>query len=918
MSGQGYYPLQNFAPDEYRGESQNWDISQSSDKKIYIANNKGLLEYNGANWRLYDSPNHTILRSVTVHNERVYTGCYMEFGFWERDEFSNLKYTSLSKKIEDDLLEDEQFWKIVCFDQYVLFQSLHRIYIYNDQTQNFQYVTSIPNLPKVFMVENRVLFQKIDEGLFELENGLSTLISDDPEFKKDIVVNIFALQNKLLIQTQDQGFFILDSSRISKWQTEDSEKINTLSVYCSLQLNDGTFVLGTISEGLYFLSSEGKIMMHIDKKSGLLNNTILSLHEDLDNNIWLGLDNGISVINYNSPYRVYNDTKGVFGAVYTSAFYEGNLYLGTNQGLFYRSINSTEDFKIVEGTKGQVWSLRIIDNTLFCGHNRGTFIIIDSRATLVSDVMGTWDIKPLPQHKNLLLQGNYEGLHVLEKSNGNWQYRNKIEGFNISSRFFEFISGNKVMVSHEYRGVYNLELGPDYRKVNKMEMEKMTALSINSSLTEYNGKLFYFSESGIFEFDPKQNHFIESTLLNQLIVEGEEFISGKLIKDENQYLWAFTKDNIVLLQPGTVDKRPQVLKIPLPLSIRGNIAGYENLIYLGDRNYLLGTANGFIVFNPDKITDPETSIGIHTVEKNKLNQKKVYIAPEAENHLLKATERNLHFSYSVPVYEKFKPVKYQYKLEGIYTNWSDWTKESRVSFTNLPSGDYTFKVRAMVGTKLTQNTAAFDFSIAKAWYVSDWMKTIYFVLLLGVFFSIRFIFTRRYNRQKEKIMLEKKNELAMLQLENEKERIRLRNENLNIEIEAISKELASSYMAIVAKNDLLNAIKNNLNPEKENKSVRAAIKIIDDNLEKNTDWKSFQEAFDNTDRDFLKRIKELHPSITPNDLKLCVYLRLNLSSKEIAPLLNISAQSVEIKRFRLRKKMGLSHGQNLTEYILSL
>jgi len=918
LYGQEYYPVQNFAPDVYRGGNQNWDVSQSPDKNIYFANSTGLMEFNGARWQMYPSPNHTIIRSVKVHQDRIYTGCYMEFGYWEKDEFSNLNYTSLSEKVKDNLLDDEQFWKIICINEWVLFQSFHRIYIYNSQTQTFQFITSEPELPEVFEVENRVFFQKMNEGLFELENGQSILISDYPLFKKNTIINLFSVQNKLLVQTQDRGFFILEQNRVLKWQTEDEAKISSLSVYSSLQLKDGSFILGTISEGLYFLSAEGKIIMHIDKKSGLQNNTVLSLYQDFDNNIWLGLDNGISVLNYTSPFRVYNDTKGVFGSVYSSAVYKGRLYLGTNQGLFCKPLNSADEFRIIDGTKGQVWTLKIIDRTLFCGHNKGTFIINDNQASLISDITGTWDIKPVFQHQNLLIQGNYEGLHILEKRNGNWQYRNKIEGFNISSRYFELIPGNQVLVSHEYKGVYSIALSPDFKKTIAVSLEQVAPLSINSALTGYNDKVYYFSESGIFEYDQELNHFRESKHLSQLILEGEEYISGKLIRDDKQMLWAFTIDNLILLKPGTLDNIPQSLKIALPFSIRENLSGYENLLNLGNSNYLLGTANGYIMFDLDKIIDSESTIIINSVEKNKMNQMSEYISRHEEKYFLKAKEKNIRFNYNVPVYEKFKPAKYQFKLEGIYNNWSDWSDESSVYFTNLPSGDYTFRVRAKIGNKLSQNTASVSFSIAKPWFASGWMKLVYLILFIAVLVIISQFYRRIYNRQKRKIILEKKKELSMIQLENEKERIRLTNENLNYELETISKDLASSYMAIVAKNDLLNAIKNTLQQEKENKSVRSAIKIIDENLESNTDWKSFQEAFDNTDRDFLKKLKELHPSISPNDLKLCVFLRLNLSSKEIAPLLNISAQSVEIKRFRLRKKMNLGHEQNLTDYILNL
>ena len=72
------------------------------------------------------------------------------------------------------------------------------------------------------------------------------------------------------------------------------------------------------------------------------------------------------------------------------------------------------------------------------------------------------------------------------------------------------------------------------------------------------------------------------------------------------------------------------------------------------------------------------------------------------------------------------------------------------------------------------------------------------------------------------------------------------------------------------------------------------------------------------DKDFIKELKTKYPKLTPNDLKLCTYLRLNLSSKEIAPLLNISVRSVEISRYRLRKKMGLPTEINLVDHILSI
>jgi len=594
------------------------------------------------------------------------------------------------------------------------------------------------------------------------------------------------------------------------------------------------------------------------------------------------------------------------------------LYLGTNQGLFYKPLKSTADFKIVDGTKGQVWILKTIDGTLFCGHNSGTFIINNNRADLISDILGTWDIKPILNNNNILIQGNYEGLHILEKKNGKWHYRNKIDGFDISSRYFEIMPHNQIFVNHEYRGVFKLDVTPDFRKIIRYKSEQSAPRSINSGIANYDGNLLYFSDSGFYEFNRQKEQFQKEELLNKLILGGDAYLSGKLIEDENKMFWLFTEGNMIILSPGRIDNEPQITRVALPLSLRENVAGFENLLHLENKTYLLGNSNGYILFDLDKIKDKECFIHISSIEKSKLNENRVCIPLLEKEYKLKANENNLYFNYNVPVYDRFIQTQYQYKLEGIYENWSNFTKESKVSFINLPSGEYTFKVRARIGNKLSANIASYSFYVTKPWYVSGWMILVYIVLFFLLLSVINHLYQVRYYRQKEKMDKEAKKELALMKLENEKEIVILKNDNLNNEVEAINKELASTAMAIVKKNELLNTIKYKLQQEKDNHSVKSALKIIDENMENNTDWKSFQEAFNNTDRDFLKKLKELHPLLTPSDLKLCVYLRLNLSSKEIAPMLNISAQSIEIKRFRLRKKMDLGHEQNLTEYILNI
>ena len=133
-------PITAFTTNDYKAEAQNWSISQSPNKFIYVANNSGLLEYNGAKWKLYPSPNESIVRSVKVINKKIYTGSYMEFGYWEKNKFGNLIYNSLSNSINEKLLEDEEFWTILEIDKWVVFQSLNRLYVYDTLNKNIEII----------------------------------------------------------------------------------------------------------------------------------------------------------------------------------------------------------------------------------------------------------------------------------------------------------------------------------------------------------------------------------------------------------------------------------------------------------------------------------------------------------------------------------------------------------------------------------------------------------------------------------------------------------------------------------------------------------------------------------------------------------------------------------------------------------
>jgi ligand-binding sensor domain-containing protein/DNA-binding CsgD family transcriptional regulator len=893
-------------------------ISQDKNHFLFFANNEGLLECNGTKWNLYKSPNETIIRSVKVVDDIIYTGCYMEFGYWKRLSNGELKYYSLSNKIKNKLFVDEQFWNILNVDKWIIFQSLNRIYIYDTENKNYKIITSNDGILKSFKLDNSIYFQIANKGLFEIENGKSRLVTSDSKIKNSKIVSILPDENGIIIHTQFNSFFKLSNKTITKLNFIDENELQQSISYSSCKLSNGNYVIGTISNGIYIISNTGKIVYNINQIKGLSNNTALSLFEDFDKNLWIGLDNGINCINLQSPVKSYSDNTGKLGTVYATIQFKNKLYIGTNQGLFFKDINSNDQFQFVKGIKGQVWSLFEYDNTLFCGHDLGTFIIEGENANCIYSKYGTFCFRTT-YNKNILLQGNYYGISVLEKQNNQWKFKNKIQGFDYSSKYFELISKNEICVSHEYNGVFKIDVDNNFTQSKNLESLKIDK-GKNAGLIKYNNDIFYAYEEGIFKLNKIDKTFKKDTLLSAIFVK-DKYTSGRMIVDKSNKIWLFSKNYIHYFTLNKLNYQLKENTIPIPSSLTNSMLGYENITLLENSEYLIGTTDGYYIIDIDNLSFKNYSVLISNVSVNKQNEASTSLSITEKGNL-KHEQNNLTFTYSVAEYDKYINAEYQYKLEGFQDSWSLWSAVPTINFKNLSPGDYKFIVRSKIASSNLENSASYTFTILKPWYLTNLALIIYALIFGIVAIFINKQYKNYYQKQNEKLIEENNLLLEIKELENEQQLMKLRNEKLSQDVDNKNKELAVSNMTLIKKDELLSLIKEDLKKTEveENKvnSIKSVISNITKSINKEDSWNTFKDAFENADKDFFKKIKDAHPTLTPNDLRLCAYLRLNLSSKEIAPLLNISVRSVEIKRYRLRKKMDLFHDQGLVDYILSV
>ena len=910
-------PIQSFSPDQYNAANQNWDITQSDENDIFFANNDGLLKYNGSRWTTYSSPNGSIVRSIKAVKNRVYAGLYEDFGYWEKDISGNHIYVSLVNENELTVDNDEEFWNILYYDDWLIFQSFKRLIMYNDVSREIKTFEPSKNIFNSFIVEKRIYYT-LSSGLYTIENGNEKLISNDTRLKNTNqyphILNIFKKDNSILIVTDKLEFLELlpNGNLIDLYSLSTNPLFSGISVFKTIRLKDGGFAIGTVGRGLMLIDKNGNLIKIIDKSQGFINNTILSLYEDSKNNLWLGLDNGISLINSESAFKIYNDSDGILGTVYASKFYKGILYVGTNQGLFYKKPLDTK-FKLVPNTSGQVWSLTIINDSLFCGHNNGSFVIERGFASKIENTTGSWTFRKVSESSELILEGGYSGINVLTKKDDKWVVRNKIKGFDISSRLLEISKNGKIIVSHGYKGIYKLSLSPDFYNLKNVIMDSTVTIGGNASLAKFGNEIYYNFSGGFYKYDELKDVFNRDIFLSNL--SDKELINGIIINDNNNKLWLFSENYMHYVYKDLMSNENKIKSIIFPEKLRKTV--FENISRIKNEEYIIGTNNGYILFDLEKYFLNSPSIQLERVEVSNRNELPFPVTIN-EGLQLDYRTNNINFYFNSSNFQKFETVEYQHLLEGYMEQWSSFNEDSNITFSNLRFGDYNFKVRSKIGNTISDDIKSFEFSIERPWYGSNFMIANYALLLGVLFFIFNNYYVNFYRKKEEKMIRINQSQLELKEIEKKQALMSIENEKLSQDIDGKNRELAISTMSMIKKNQFLSKIKSDLKEAESSSKISSVIKVIDRHLNNQDDWKFFEEAFNNADKDFLKKVKNYHPSLTNNDLRLCAYLRLNLSSKDIAPLLNISLSSVEIKRYRLRKKMNLSRNEGLTDHLLSL
>lgn len=918
--------IENYDKLIYQAGHQNWQIRQADNKWMYFANSSGLLEFDGITWNLYPIKNKQ-LRSILISGKRIYAGGTSEFGYYQANNIGLLTYHSFNTSGWGG-----EVWNIYKNKEIVYFISDGNIHMYNENTG------------KIKSIETYLYFQKIDcsvffnntlyigtvKGVYKLQqnDSLEFLPYTKDLANKKIVSLLVYDKTKLIAITSHAGLYFLEENNCRPYSLNPEADlfIQQNQLFCGA-ISKNRIVLGTVQNGAIITeinNPDGEIEK-FNLSTGLNNNTILSTYFDNADNLWLGADRGINFIDMQSHIRPLFAKISTIGTGYCSITHNGKLYLGTNQGLYQAERDNIE---LVPNANGQIWSLREYDNSLFaCGDNGIT--IISPSETYYLNVKGCWDIKKTKDPDKLML-ALYSGFGVLEKVGNKWTFSHLVPQFFLSTRGF-FVDPK------EENTFWTVDL--IRHKINKISLDKYfskivrakeyslknTVFEENPYIREIENSIVVCTKNGVYRYSFINDSFVQFTELNQML-EGNRYYDY-LDVDGNNNLW-YISDGIMRLiefKNGAYSKRKRSWTLNTEIT-----KGFDNIFNVDPRYAIVTIDNGFLQIDrsKEKVRGEELNLSIRKFYSI-MNDSIISYNNVLPETILPYSQNSIRFLYTATGYGDNKNILYSYKLEGFDETWSTPSSSITKDYTNLSEGRYTFLVKAYkkdTPQKVTQTEL--KFKITPPWYRSAWIYILY--CFISIFSS--YIIIKKLIKHKQKKIIQERNEILAKKIyfeaenkQKDKEILKLQNETLQKDIAYKTQELTGYILNLTQKNEMLQVVKKNavsISKALDEKQTYSMIKqkivkmigLISSNIEHDNDFKIFESSFDFVHQGFLKKLDEKHPDLTRNEKILFAYLKMNLTSKEIASLMNISVRGVEVSRYRLRKKLGLDREVNLSEY----
>lgn len=924
----GLSKITHYTKADYGIETQFWAMAEDDDGVIYFGTNWGISILNGQQWLSVEIPKGSEVRALhQTRDNRIIVGGYNEIGEIKKDEFGQYYYVSLLDLMANEEIDFDFIWQIESIDNLLIFRSFTKLILLLENK-----VTVIPT-NNIFWSANIIDDQIIvssAEDLFILDRDsqkLELIVNADGYNQERIVAVLPYKSGSALVFTRVGNSYLLDyRNKTIVLDKQHFESSNHDQIFCATRSSDGRYLLGTINSYMKYYDPENPESNQF--RSDLQDKTVLHIFESKNGNTWTLLNRGVDCIDNSFP----GTTIFANASIYDTEFHKNRLLIATNQGTYISSKEldsqplATTDFELISGLEAQTWSIQSIDSTIFIGHDFGAFYLDEHfNPVYVNGTYGIWKVIPVSGYKNRLLACGYDGLFLIEKSGNEFKLLQKVESFNESTQdIFPGASPGEFWVAHGYKGIFQIKLNNTLTQViSRVHFTDKNGLPsiYGINISHYNGENIFLTKDGPYTYVDSTNQFSPHAELQEIFKERKEI---SILTQLKQTVW-FIEDNSLgfysLSSPNKLNK-------DLFSSLDGTfITGMEHLYPLNSQTLMVGTNTGLHLYkhtSPIITTSIPTTVTSVSYLDNTDTIRFCKIKPTSAIRL-EHDISSLRFTFSAPQLSSKKDIQYRYKLDNFDNSWSDWTKNASKEFSFLTPGEYSFLVEAKDNQSMKADMVRYPFGILPPWYQTNLAiftgTAATLVFLLGIFLRIK----RGYNKslaEQNRIRKVLELELKQANLEREKKNILKDNTILADNIIGKNKELAN-YTLLLAKNqdllievkDTLNEIKKDARLEKTKTRIRNLAQRISTSLKQEEHLKLFDTHFEKVHQSFFSELKIRYPDLTQKELRLCGFVKMNISNKEIASVLNISLRGVETARYRLKKHLNVEHDINFVEFL---
>lgn len=754
--------IRNYSPKEYKAHEQNWSIVQDSTGLLYVANTGALLTYDGVHWTLISTPKQSTVRSLAVGTDgRVYVGAKGEFGYVERDSIGRIFFQSMENVLPKDALEFKDVWRIHVSGPYVYFQTNAALFRWDGSA--FRIWRPQTTFVLSGMVDGVLYIQQRSVGLFTLNGDSLVAVPGGDSFSSDDRVTTYLPHDRfrLLLGSNLSGLYSFDGSAIRPFPTDDDGWLRKSQLYRGVMLRDGTYALTSILGGARIMDRGGRMIRSFDRRSGLQDEQVWGVYEDVDNGLWLALNKGLTRIEWPPAITVFGAAEGLEGTVWCLHRHAGKLYAGTSRGL---NVLESGRFRSIGGVQPQVWGMASVGDQLWIASNESMYALDAGRVSTVANVRA-FAVLPSTSDPTIVFIAHSNGLLVLKLNGKSWTVLQETSGLQEEIRFLAEMKDGQVWLGTFSEGVVQLDFQKNYTSQPRRKKFGPEAGLPNSwvTVTAVDGRPIFGTLEGLFGFNESTGKFYPDTVFGRRFTGGFQEVYPFVYM--NGTVWASgTRDQIgrfVRTSEGFHWDGTPFRRVPFthPQCI---LPETDSIVWVGGAE---GIARIDLTTRAVRPVDWKVLLSRVLIQPDSLIAANVH-GNRVHRVAIEPAWNALRFDYAAPRYASESKTLYETWLEGFESRWSPLSTETRKDYTNLPGGDYRFHVRATDVDGRQSLETVFAFTIMAPWYVRWWAWAGYgalgFLMVQGAV-RYRLSVMRRRNDELERRVADRTKELRETQ-----------------------------------------------------------------------------------------------------------------------------------------------------------